>query len=65
MASNAGCDIVNGVSKKVTLLVIGAQDSSKLNGYKKSSKHRKAEALIAKGQEIQILSETDFTNLLS
>ena len=54
---------MNSVSKKVTLLVIGTQDGRMLNGYQKSSKQRKAEALIAGGQEIQILSETDFYEL--
>lgn len=33
---------------------------SKLAGYQKSSKHRKAEALIRKGANIQMLSEADF-----
>ena len=33
-------------------------------GYEKSSKHRKVEALIEKGAEIQILSESDFSELM-
>ena len=40
--------------------MVGTQDRSKLNGYEKSGKHRKAEVLIEKGAEIQILSESDF-----
>ena len=64
MAANAGCDVVNNASKKVTMLVVGIQDGSKLNGYEKSSKHRKVEALISKGSEIQILSERDFSELM-
>ena len=46
------------------MLVVGTQDKSKLKGYVKSSKHRKAEALIEKGLEIQILSESDFSELI-
>ena len=44
--------------------MVGTQDRSKLNGYEKSGKHRKAEVLIEKGAEIQILSESDFLELL-
>ena len=57
MAAEAGCGVADNVSKKVTMLVVGTQDKSKLKGYAKSGKHRKAEALIEKGVEIQILSE--------
>lgn len=64
MAAGAGCDVVNNVSKKVTMLVVGIQDDCKLNGYEKSSKHRKVELLIATGSEIQILSERDFSELI-
>jgi DNA polymerase-3 subunit epsilon len=60
LAARAGCSIADGVTKHTTLLVVGDQDSRKLAGYEKSSKHRKAEALIAKGQHIRILSEDDF-----
>ena len=48
----------------VTMLVVGTQDSSRLNGYEKSGKHRKAESLIEKGADIQILSESDFSELI-
>ena len=44
--------------------MVGTQDKSKLNGHDKSSKHRKAESLIGKGVDIQILSETDFSELV-
>ena len=63
MAVEAGCEVVCSVSKKVTMLVVGIQDKSKLNGYVKSSKHRKAEDLIEQGVNIQILSECDFSEL--
>lgn len=59
-AAIAGGDVHPGVTKKTTLLVVGDQDISKLNGRDKSSKHVKAEALIAAGQSIRIIGESDF-----
>ena len=64
LAATAGCNVVPNVTKKVSILVVGTQDRRKLNGYEKSSKHRKAEALIYKGMDIQILSESDFSKLI-
>lgn len=64
MAAGAGCNVVENVSKKVTMLVVGTQDKTKLKGYEKSGKHRKAEGLIVQGQDIHILSESDFLNLV-
>ena len=64
MAADAGCDVSNNVKKSVTILVIGDQDTTKLAGHEKSSKHRKAEELIAKGQNIKIIGESDFKTLV-
>ncbi len=64
IAAKAGCDVVNSVTRKITMLVVGTQDKNKLNGYEKSSKHRKAEALIEKNVDVQILSERDFSELM-
>ena len=64
MAAEAGCGVANSVSKKVTMLVVGTQGRTKLKGYEKSNRHRKAEALIEKGVEIQIFSENDFSELM-
>ena len=64
LAANAGCDVASSVTRKVTIIVVGTQDKNKLNGYEKSSKHRKAEKLIGEGIEIQILSEKDFSELI-
>jgi DNA polymerase-3 subunit epsilon len=64
LAAEAGCDIGTNVTKSTTLLIVGDQDVTKLAGHSKSSKHRKAEANIAKGQDIRILRETDFLMLL-
>ncbi len=65
LAAQAGCQVVSSVSKRTTLLVVGVQNSSVLRGRDKSSKHRKAEALIENGAEILILSERDFMALLA
>ena len=64
LAANAGCKVDSGVTKNTTLLVVGDQDARKLAGHEKSSKHRKAEALIEKGQPIRILRETDFKQII-
>jgi len=63
-AAAAGCAVESGVTKNTTLLVVGDQDICRLAGHEKSSKHRKAEELIAKGQQIRIIGETDFQRLL-
>lgn len=64
LAADAGCDVVSSVGKSVTLLVVGEQDIRQLGGHEKSSKHRKAEDLIDKGQPIRILAESDFRRLV-
>jgi len=47
------------------MLVVGDQDVMKLAGHEKSAKHRKAESLIAQGEEIRILRESDFMELVA
>ena len=64
LAATAGCNVAPSVTKKTSILVVGTQDKSKLKGYEKSSKHRKAEALIDRGMDIQILSERDFREII-
>ncbi|MGO3056989.1 MAG: exonuclease domain-containing protein [Halomonas sp.] len=63
-AAKLGCVPLAGVSKKTTMLVVGDQDLKRLIGSDKSSKHRKAEDLISKGQAIRILGESDFVSML-
>nr|WP_286087011.1 BRCT domain-containing protein [Halomonas sp. S3-1-1] len=63
-AAKLGCTPLNGVSKKTTILVVGDQDLKRLAGSDISSKHRKAEELIAKGQVIRIIGESDFMSML-
>lgn len=65
LAAHIGCTVAPGVTKKTSLLVVGDQDISKLAGKEKSSKHIKAEQLIQKGQNIRIIKESDFKELVS
>lgn len=64
VASCAGCEVEAGVTKHTTVLVVGDQDIHRLVGHEKSSKHRKAEELMKKGQQIRIIGESDFQRLL-
>jgi len=64
LAANVGCKVAPNVTKTTTLLIVGDQDLSRLSGKKKSSKHIRAEELISKGQNIRILQESDFQELV-
>lgn len=64
LAASVGCEVDAGVTKRTTILVVGDQDVQRLAGYEKSSKHRKAEELINKGQSIRIIRESDFRELV-
>lgn len=65
LAAAAGCRVNDSVTKHTTMLVVGDQDLRMLAGHEKSSKHMKAEQLIAKGQQIRILGESDFVRILT
>ncbi len=64
LAAEAGCAVGDTVNKVTTLLIVGDQDIRKLAGHAKSTKHRKAEELISKGQQIRIIGESDFKALV-
>lgn len=64
LAAKLGCEVAGGVTRNTTILVVGDQDVERLAGHSKSIKHRKAEALIAGGQEIRILRESDFMEMV-
>ncbi len=64
LASSVGCTVDAGVTSKTTILVVGDQDVSRLAGKDKSSKHQKAEQLIQKGQNIRIIKESDFKEII-
>jgi DNA polymerase-3 subunit epsilon len=65
LASAAGCEVADTVGQRTTILVVGDQDLRLTKGQEKSSKHRKAEALIAKGCAIKIVGESDFMRLIN
>lgn len=66
LGASAGCTVRAGVTKKTTILVLGDQDLSRLaKGSVKSSKHKKAEELMASGQSIRIIGESEFKELVS
>ncbi len=65
LAAFAGCAVAPGVTKATTLLVVGDHDHRLSAGQDKSIKHRKADDLIAKGQLIRILRESDFHLIVS
>lgn len=64
LAASVGCQVAANVTKKTTILVVGDQDVTKLAGHEKSSKHRKAEQLVAEGHRIRIIRESDFKLLV-
>ncbi len=64
LAASVGCTVDSGVTKHTTILVVGNQDIRHLAGKEKSSKHLRAESLIAKGQPIRILTEQDFERVV-
>ncbi|HSH57222.1 MAG TPA: hypothetical protein VK965_04645 [Halomonas sp.] len=45
-------------------MVVGNQDLRIVGGVGKSSKHRNAEEMIAKGHPIRILSESDYQRMV-
>jgi DNA polymerase-3 subunit epsilon len=61
MAARIGCEVAPGVTKKTTMIVVGDRDA---RGGEKSSKMVKAEQLIAEGQPIELLTESDFARLV-
>ncbi len=65
MAARVGCDVGQSVTRKTTILCVGDQDIQQLAGHTKSSKHRKAEDLITKGQPIRIIRQADFMKMVS
>jgi len=64
IAANAGCQVDPSVTQRTTMLVVGNQDIRRLAGHEKSSKHRKAEEFIARGQKTRILCEDDFMRIV-
>lgn len=64
LASRAGCTVKDSVTKDTTILVVGIPNMAVMKDQEKSSKQRKAEKLISEGQQIMIIFEQDFINLI-
>ena len=62
LAAAVGCDVAQGVTKNTTLLIVGDMDVKRLAGHEKSSKHRKAELLIANGYPIRSFGRLTFVS---
>jgi DNA polymerase III subunit epsilon len=60
LAAKAGADVSDSFTKRTTILVVGDRDVEYLHISEKSGKHRKAEEAIAKGQNLCIITETEF-----
>ena len=65
IAANLGAIPQDSVTKKTNFLVIGKSDFAKSVKEGKTSKMKKAEGLIAKGNDLAILSEDAFFDLIS
>lgn len=63
-AATAGANVADTITKKTTILVVGDQDLRYTRGEQKSSKHRKAEGLIASGTSMRIVGESDFMRMV-
>ncbi len=61
LASQCGCNVVDGYSKKVTILVVPRLDVSEKE---KTGKYKKVEEGIAKGLNHQLLDENGFLKLI-
>lgn len=64
LAAKLGLFVQRSVSKKTSLVVVGNQDIRLPEWDEKSTKHRRAEELIAQGIDILIVSESDFFALM-
>jgi DNA polymerase III subunit epsilon len=64
LAAQAGCTVANAVTTTTTLLVAGDHRARRPGGNGRSSKHRRAEHLIARGQAIRIITEAEFRVLV-
>ena len=62
LAAAAGCELLASVTTRTTMLVVGSQDR-RLAAGAKSSKQRRAEELVRRGQRIAFLTEDELLSL--
>lgn len=65
MVADVGGIPSDSLSKKTNYLVTGYQRPEALNGHEKSNKRMKAEQYLSKGADIQIISESEFYEIMS
>jgi len=61
---NLGAILDNSVTKKTNYLILGNNDYNVCLKGEKSSKHKKAEKLKLEGQDIEIIDENSFYDIL-
>ena len=61
---DAGGCCGNGMTKDTNYLVMGDQDFARLRNGEKSSKLVKAEGMIAKGADLELIGEDEFLRML-
>ncbi len=60
-----GCCVQSSVTRKTTLLVLGSQDEKRLRkGHRRSLKHDAVKKRIKEGQNIMILRQEEFYELI-
>lgn len=64
LIANLGGTPLNGVTSKTNVLVVGDMDYSSAIDGNITSKHKKATDLLQKGQDIIVISESDFMQLI-
>lgn len=64
MVVDIGGQVADNVTKSTDFLIMGQQDYTKFADGKESSKTKKVKSLQEKGQNIHILSEDDFYNII-
>lgn len=62
---DAGGEVVNNMSRRVNLLVVGNLSPERLAGHQTSSKVRRAAELAAEGHPIEVIDPTDFAALVA
>ena len=62
---NVGAECASSINRHTNFIVVGNQDLSKLaEGETKSGKMKKAETMIHNGQDLEVLNESEFLDLL-
>jgi len=65
IVANFGGINEKGITKKTNYLILGNNDFCKSIRGGKSSKQKKAEEYVLKGQALQIISETEFYRMIA